>query len=363
MTDFTQRRDKLRKLLNKKTADSLLVTNFTNVTYLTGFTGDDSYLLVRQDGDTLISDMRYATQLDQECPDLDRHIRPPGTKMHEATAGVLGKAKIGRLGIEAESLTVGLLAKLEQTLSKVAFVQTSGLVESLRVTKDKHEVEAIRRAARQAERAFAAVVAGLTPDMTEKVVAADLEHTARRFGAKGLSFPPIVAVGARAALPHAPASDHRLGDAAFTLIDWGADEGLYVSDLTRVLATGKISSRLHKIYDVVLHAQEAAIEAIGPGKTCEAIDAVARGVIEDAGYGKQFGHGLGHGLGMNVHEAPRLSQNEKNELKAGMVVTIEPGVYLPGWGGVRIEDDVLVTREGCEVLTSVPKTLEQLVIG
>jgi Xaa-Pro aminopeptidase len=363
MSYFAPRRDKLRKLLKKNDVDSLLVTNFTNVTYLTGFTGDDSYLLVRRDGETLISDMRYTTQLEEECPGLDLHIRPPGTKMHEVTGEVLEKAKAGRVGIEAESLTVGLLGKLEKAAPNTTFAPTSGLVESLRVVKDKQEVEAIRRAARQAERAFAAVMAGLTPEMTEKQVSADLEHTARRFGAKGLSFTPIVAVGPRAALPHAPPSDHRIGESDFTLVDWGANEHLYMSDLTRVVVTGKISGRLQKIHDIVRQAQEAAIEAIRPGKTCEEVDAVARKIIEKAGYGKQFGHGLGHGVGLNIHEAPRLAQNEKNELKAGMVVTVEPGIYLPGWGGVRIEDDVLVTRDGHEVLTNVPKDLGQLVIA
>jgi Xaa-Pro aminopeptidase len=282
--------------------------------------------------------------------------------MHEVTAELIGKAKLTRLGFEADSLTVGMLAKLEKPLEKTAFVPTSGLVESLRVVKDKEEVEAIRRAARQAERAFAAVVATLTPESTEKEVSADLEHTARRFGAKGLSFTPIVGVGPRAALPHAPPSARRIGESDFTLIDWGVNEGLYMSDLTRVIATGKISSRLMKIHEVVRRAQEAAIEAIRPGKTCEQIDSVARTIIEEAGFGKQFGHGLGHGIGLNIHEAPRLAQNEKPELKPGMVVTVEPGIYFPEWGGVRIEDDILVTRDGHEVLTNVPKKLEELVI-
>ena len=362
MNRFAERRDKLRKLLKRNDADSILVTNFTNVTYLTGFTGDDSFLLVRPDGDLLISDMRYTTQLEEECPGLDLHIRAPGTKMHDVTADCVGKAKVGRLGIEAESLTVGLLEKLAKPLVKTTFVHTSGLVESLRITKDKEEVEAIRRAARQAERAFAAVVASLTPDSTEKQVAAELEHTARRFGAKALSFTPIVAVGPRAALPHAPPSDRRIGESDFTLIDWGANEGLYMSDLTRVIATGKIASRLQKIHEVVKRAQEAAIDAIRPGKTCEEVDAVARNIIEKAGFGKAFGHGLGHGIGLNIHEAPRLAMNEKPELKPGMVVTVEPGIYFPNWGGVRIEDDVLVTRDGHEVLTNVPKELEQLAI-
>jgi Xaa-Pro aminopeptidase len=154
-----------------------------------------------------------------------------------------------------------------------------------------------------------------------------------------------------------------IGSSDFTLIDWGANEGLYMSDLTRVVVTGKISTKLHRVYGVVLKAQIAAIRAIRPGVTCAQVDAVARRIIARAGFGSAFGHGLGHGLGLEIHEAPRLARNQRTALQAGMVVTVEPGIYLPGWGGVRIEDDVLVTRSGHEVLTAVPKQLEECVIG
>ena len=194
-------------------------------------------------------------------------------------------------------------------------------------------------------------------------VAADLEYQARRFGAKGLSFEAIVATGARAALPHARPTQQKLGAADFTLIDWGVNEGLYMSDLTRIVVTGKISPKLRKIYGVVLKAQLAGIAAIRPGVTCEAVDQAARGVIAKAGFGKQFGHGLGHGTGLEIHEAPRLAQNQSTVLAPGMIVTVEPGIYFPGWGGVRIEDDVLVTRDGHEVLTSVPKEIDECVVG
>ncbi len=198
--------------------------------------------------------------------------------------------------------------------------------------------------------------------MTEKQVAADLEHQIRRFGGKGLSFPAIVAGGAWAALPHAVPGDRKIGDDDFTLIDWGANAGLYISDLTRVLVTGKISPKLDKIYNIVLEAQLAGIEAIRPGVTCGEVDAAARSVIAKAGYGKQFGHGLGHGIGLEVHEAPRLGGNQETELKPGMVVTVEPGIYIPGWGGVRIEDDILVTKKGHEVLSNVPKELKECLV-
>jgi Xaa-Pro aminopeptidase len=360
---MSDRRDKLRRQVKQEGLDGLLVTNFTNVTYLTGFTGDDSYLLLTRAGEAVISDQRYTTQLEEECPELDLAIRAPGTKMLDFTAKTVEKAGLTRLGVEAESMTLSLRDALAKALPKVEFVPTSGWVEELRLFKDKAEIDRIRKACELGRRAFEVVRAKLTPEMTEQQVSNELEYQARQFGAKRMSFETIVAVGPRAALPHARPTSRRIGESDFTLIDWGVDEGQYMSDLTRVLATAKISPKLRKLYGVVLKAQLAGIEAVRPGATCEQVDRAARAVIENAGYGKQFGHGLGHGIGLEIHEAPRLAQGQERELKPGMVVTIEPGVYFPGWGGIRIEDDVLVTRSGHEVLTSVPKELEECTVG
>ena len=362
MSRFEERRKKLRRMISKNHLDGLLVTSFTNVAYLTGFTGDDSYLVVGRNDQLLFSDERYRTQLEQECPDLPIEIRGPGKKMLRSVANGLEKMKARKLAIEANSVTVGLRDALATVLAKIELVPTDGWVEQLRMVKDREEISRTREACKQAERAFQVVRALLTEEMTELQVAAELEYQARRFGAKGLSFPPIVAVGPRAALPHASPTSRKIGASDFTLIDWGAHEGLYVSDLTRILVTGKISPKLRKIYNVVLKAQLAAIQAIAPGVTCEKVDTVARDIIAKAGYDKQFGHGLGHGTGLDIHEAPRLSQGQSTVLKAGMIVTVEPGIYLPGWGGVRIEDDILVTRNGHEVLTSVPKQLEECLV-
>jgi Xaa-Pro aminopeptidase len=190
-----------------------------------------------------------------------------------------------------------------------------------------------------------------------------MDHQLRLFGAQAESFATIVAAGARAALPHAtPSSTIGLGESESVLIDWGASGRLYKSDLTRVLVTGRISPKLRRVYEVVLKAQTRAIRAIRPGVTAHHVDQVARNVIAKAGFGRRFSHGLGHGLGLEVHEAPRLAGTSQVVLKPGMVVTVEPGAYLPGWGGVRIEDDVLVTRDGYEVLTTAPKQLEEMVI-
>ena len=205
--------------------------------------------------------------------------------------------------------------------------------------------------------------AELRPEMTELQAAHELEQAMRQFGATVAAFPPIIAVGPRAALPHARPTLGQISEADFVLIDWGATAASgYRSDLTRILVTGKISPKLEKVYGVVLKAQRAAIRSIRPGARCRDVDAIARRVIESAGFGKQFSHGLGHGIGLNVHEGPRMSAASDAELKPGMVVTVEPGIYLEGWGGVRIEDDCLVTRQGCEVLTSVSKELGQVVV-
>lgn len=363
MSLFATRRKKLRALIESSKADALLITSFTNVTYLTGFTGDDSYLLVTLDGEVLVTDPRYTTQLEEECPGLKLEIREPGVTMLVGVTKVIEAAKIGRLGIEGSAATVSLCESLAKALPKVVIVTTENLVEQLRLVKDKSEIDATRVACVQARRAYEVVRAGLTPSMTELEVAAELEYQARRFGAKALSFPPIVAVGPRAALPHARPTQRKLGESDFTLIDWGVNSGLYMSDLTRIVVTGKISPKLRKIYGVVLKAQLAAIDAIRPGMTCEQVDRVARQIITRAGFGKAFGHGLGHGTGLQIHESPRLAVGQKTELQPGMIVTVEPGIYVPGWGGVRIEDDILVTRTGHEVLSDVPKQLEDCVLA
>ena len=296
MTAFASRRNRLRKLVHQAEADALLVTNFKNVTYLTGFTGDDSFLLVTDSGETLISDKRYTTQLELECPGPKLEIRGPGERMVPVTVGVIERAGIKRLGIEAESATVSLERSLAKALPKIELVPTDSLVERLRIVKDKDEIDETRRACRQAERAYEVVRALLTPEMTELDVAAELEYQARRFGAKALSFPAIVAVGPRAALPHATPTAAKLKSSDFMLVDWGANSGLYMSDLTRIIVTGKISPKLRKVYGVVLTAQLAAINAIRPGVTCEQVDRVARKIISKARFGRAFGHGLGHGL-------------------------------------------------------------------
>jgi Xaa-Pro aminopeptidase len=360
---FAARRSKLIAGLKRTGVDALLVTNFTNVTYLTGFTGDDSYLLIGKAVTVLISDGRYTTQLSQECPELDVHIRSTRVSITAATMEVVEKAGLKTLGIESRNLTVGEYEWLGTALKQVTLQPVSSAVEDLRQIKDSDEIQSIRCAARQAEKGFEVLKATLRGEQTEREVACDLEHAMRKFGARGASFESIVAVGPRAALPHARPTEALISEADFVLVDWGADDfSGYKSDLTRVLVTGKISPKLEKVYRVVLKSQLAGIAAVRAGARCCDVDFAARQVIEQAGYGKNFSHGLGHGVGLDIHEGPRLSAASDAELKAGMVVTVEPGIYLEGWGGVRIEDDVLVTRTGCEVLTSTPKEFEATIV-
>ena len=361
-TRYGKRRSQLLRAAKKTNVETILISNETNVSYLTGFTGDSSYLLLGRDLQLLISDTRYTTQISEECADLDVYIRTNREEIAVSIGKVARKAKLARLGFESQSVTVAASEQMQSASKSLEFAPVSGLVEKLREIKDSVEIAELRAAVDQAQRGFQLLRSSILGRMTELEAAHDLEHAMRRFGGQGAAFDPIVAVGPRAALPHARPGNSLISDSDFTLIDWGSQSaGGYRSDLTRVLVTGRIFPKLEKIYGVVLKAQKKAIEAIRPGVACQGVDAVARKVIGDAGFGKRFGHGLGHGIGLDIHEGPRFSPISQSVLKPGMVVTVEPGIYLPGWGGVRIEDDVLVTKTGHEVLTSVPKEFDEAV--
>lgn len=360
---FAKRQEKLLKKLRASKCETLLVSNEKNVGYLTGFTGDSSVLVFGKEHRILISDTRYETQLEEECPDWETVIRTNREPMEDKIAEVLKKAKIKSLGFESDTLTVAQHEKLKEKAEGVEWVPLAGQVEELRQIKDAWEIAEIREAVRFAERGFEVLRASLTANATELEVAHDLEHTMRKFGARGVAFPPIIAVGPRAALPHARPGTQRISEAPFVLVDWGAETiAGYKSDLTRILVTAKIPPKLEKIYRVVFNAQQEAIQQIRPGAKCSDIDAAARNVIDQAGFGKNFGHGLGHSFGLNIHESPRFAPTSTDELKPGMILTVEPGIYLPHFGGVRIEDDVLVTKDGHEVLSNVPKRFEDIVL-
>ena len=290
---------------------------------------------------------RSEQKLRQFVADASHELRTPLTSIR-------GYAELERVGgADTPDKRATVMRHIEREATRM-----TGLVEDLRQIKDSDEIDELRLAVRQAEQGFALMKSMLVDGMTERQAAHELEHGMRRFGALRAAFEPIIGVGDHSALPHYRAGLRRFDESPFVLCDWGAlsPKG-YHSDLTRVWATGKVSPKLLRIYGVVLKAQQAAIAAIRPGVKCQEVDAVARKIIDQAGYAKYFGHGLGHGIGLDIHEGPRFSPISTDELKPGMVVTVEPGIYLPGIGGVRIEDDVLVTRDGCEVLTSVSRDL------
>ena len=359
---IAKRIDQIRKLALKDGAQAMLVTKERNVKYLAGFTGDSTYLFLTKKKAILLSDTRYTTQIEEECPGFEVEIRDSKVSLTEVVDNVAQASRLTSLAIEAHAITKSQYDEFESKLAGVTLQSTTGLVEQLREIKDSDEVAEIRYSINLAQRAFEVIRAALTREQTEAEIAANLEHQIRMFGGYGCAFEPIIGVGPRAALPHAVKTDRRIGESSFVLIDWGARGRHYLSDLTRVLVTGKISTKLQRIYEVVLEAQLAAIKKIRPGAKLVDVDSAARSVIEKAGFGSRFGHGLGHGFGLEIHESPRLSPIAEGTLKTGMVVTVEPGIYLAGWGGVRIEDDVLVTKDGHEVLTSVPKQFEESIV-
>jgi Xaa-Pro aminopeptidase len=336
-----------------------------NVRYLTGFTGSSALALVvaedaveRLGGHRFLSDFRYATQSAEQVPGAFAREIVAGDLL-EALAGVLDGAA-GRLGFDDASLTVKQYRKLGELLGEGwELVACAGAVERLREVKDADEIERIRAASELADEALRTVLEDGVVGRTERDVALALEERMRRLGAQGPSFPSIVAAGAHGALPHARPRSQEIPRDVLVTIDWGALHEGYCSDCTRTYATGeRISARAREIYELVRSVQEQALAAVRAGPSGREVDGVARELIERAGHGEHFGHGLGHGVGMEVHEGPRLSRLAGEEpLRAGNVVTVEPGVYLPGRLGVRIEDLVAITKDGQEVLTSLPKEL------
>jgi Xaa-Pro aminopeptidase len=361
MERVVNRREKLRETLRSADVDAFLVSSPTNVNYLTGFGGDSSVLVLGRDRDLIVSDGRFTAQLARECPGLEAYIRHLGQDMIPGIAHVIETMGLRRIAFEANFWTVADYEALSAAVPTAALVGVKGRVEALRQIKDEDEIATIREAIRCAERAFTMLRAGLRYGESEKDAADALEAYLRRCGATEASFPPIVAVGVRSALPHArPATTSFIGQDDFVLVDWGASIRPYKCDLTRVLVTGKVTPTFEMIYQTVLTAQVRGIAAIRPGVKAHDVDAEARSVIEDAGFGRFFDHGLGHGLGLDIHEAPRLRKESNFALEPGMVITVEPGVYLPEWGGIRIEDDVLVTPDGCEVLSRASKSLDSV---
>jgi Xaa-Pro aminopeptidase len=357
--NFLARQKKLREHLATTRYDAFLVSHLPNIRYLCGFTGSAGLLLVTESGSVFFTDVRYDTQGREEVK---------GAKVVIARKALLsalgewigvrrqGKSKAWTLGIEAEHLTVAERKRLGDLLpSRVRLRNALGQVERARVVKDDDELRLIRSAVQLGATLFDRALEVLRPGVKETEVAAAMEYAARRAGSEEMSFPTIIASGARSALPHGRASGQAIKAGGFVVCDFGVILAGYCSDQTRTVWVGVPTNDARTAYDAVKEAQEAAIAAVRPGISVEEVDAAARKVLGKAGLGRYFTHSTGHGVGLEIHEAPRVAAGQKEVLKPGMVITIEPGVYFPGKWGVRIEDMVAVTEGGCEVLTPTGK--------
>lgn len=347
--------EQIRHRLTEISCDVFISTYRTHRRYLTGFTGTAGLVWISHDSQILITDFRYTEQAGEQSPGWEIVVQQ--TTMEDAVAQLVDKYKVRRIAFESEYVTVDQLAKWQEQFAEVEFVPTKHWVAELRKVKTPDEIEKIAAAAQIAVQALTDVIPKIRPGVSERDLAFELEYTMRTMGAEAVSFDPIVGSGPRGAQPHAIPGERPVQIGDFIVIDMGCVYQGYCSDLTRTFVVGQPDAKHLEIYNTVLEAQLAALKALKPGMSGKEVDSVAREIIKAAGYDRNFGHGLGHGVGLEIHEAPRLSQFNEEPLAPGMVVTVEPGIYLPGWGGVRIEDLVVVTDTGCRILTNMPKDL------
>jgi Xaa-Pro aminopeptidase len=350
--DFDRRLRGVRGLL--RGVDGLLITDIVNVRYLTGFQGSSGFVLLTPRQSIFVTDFRYELQTHQEVTGFDIIIEK--RDVPQALKRLAEKTGIRRLGVE-ESVSFGLSLALQKRDLDIVIIRNA--VSRVRAVKDEGEASLIKEAIRRAEKAFLEVKPFIRGGVRENTIARRLEERLRRQGVKHLPFDSIVASGPNSAMPHAGVTERKLAPGDFVVVDWGGEAGGYYSDMTRtLLLRGPSMAKKREIYGVVRRAQRRGIESVGSRVKASQIDNSARDVIKKAGYGRYFGHSLGHGVGLEVHEAPRVSGRNRASVREGMVFTVEPGVYVPGLGGVRIEDMVMVRRSGADVLTSLPRGLE-----
>lgn len=351
------RLEKLRSLMEENGLEGLLVTQPDNRRYLSGFTGSNGVLVIAAEKQIVATDSRYYEQVKRECPDWE--LAEVGYDFVGNMLELLRDAGLGgrQVGFEAQHISVAQLHAWERALlGRLILVNTEGFVEELRMQKEEDEVAHIQKAVALADAAWNHISRWLEPGMTEMAVAWELERYIRTHGATALSFPSIVASGPNSASPHARPTERVIQAGEPITFDFGCVVDGYCSDITRTVSLGEPRDEKYlEIWHIVLRAQQAAVQGAKGGMTGEAVDKLARDIIEAAGYKDYFGHGLGHGVGLNVHEGPRYSFTYPHEVESGAVMTIEPGIYLPEWGGVRIEDMVWVQDEGATVLTTAPK--------
>ncbi len=354
VSEFAMRREDLTAVLDEQYLEAFLVTALPNVQYLSGFTGSNGALLVLCKASVLFTDPRYATQapLQSDC-DVKIAKGPLALEI----ARWIKRRKLRRLGFEQNRISFNQYGTLKSSLPGVRLVPVVDAVEQLRMIKSPAEIGTIRASVRLNSIALEQALEKFKPSMTEIDLAAEIEYRMRLLGADGKAFDTIVASGERSALPHAHPTNHPIQMNHLLLVDTGANVAGYASDMTRTHALGKLDAKIRRMYNAVLESQLAAIDAIRPGVSCAHVDRTAREVLRGYGLDKLFVHSTGHGLGLEIHEYPRIGRKERTKLKAGMVVTVEPGVYQEGLGGIRIEDTALVTARGCEILTPTGKEL------
>jgi Xaa-Pro aminopeptidase len=351
---------RLRAAMAEMQLPAFLVTEMENVGYLSGFSGSSAALLIAPEQALFVTDGRYTSQAGRECPGFEVRQTEATQSLIGRVAVEVGELRLSPVGIEGGSVTLEQFDAMRKELEGIELRPTVGVVETLRRVKDESEIERIRTACGIVDRAFEFIRGQIKPGVAERDLAIELEYFMKKAGSEKEAFDTIVASGARSALPHGRASDKRVEVGDFITLDFGGRVQGYHSDLTRTVVLGKASDRQREVYGVVLEAQQAALAALRPGMTGKEADQVARDIITARGYGEQFGHGLGHGLGRRVHDGGGLSQRIEMTLEPGMVMTVEPGVYIPGWGGVRIEDDVVIREGGAEILTHAPKELIEI---
>ncbi|MFZ5596568.1 MAG: M24 family metallopeptidase [Bacillota bacterium] len=350
MTDRVQR---LREVFEGEGLDGFLVTRPENRYYLTGFTGSAGSVLVTGGEIYLVTDFRYAEQARIQSPHC--RVIVSSEAAPDAISKLAGELNINMLGCEGDHLTYHQFTLLGDRCWEIGIKPLAGVIDGLRTVKDSYEIEKIGQAVDLSDRAFSHILPFIVEGAEERDIALELEFFMRKEGAEGVSFPIIVASGERSSMPHGIASGKRIAPGDLVTMDFGAMLDGYNSDITRTVVLGAADEKQKKIYQIVLEAQLSGIKAVRAGIKASEVDRAARSVIEAYGYGEHFGHSTGHGVGLQIHENPRVSSKDDTELKPGMVITIEPGIYLPGWGGVRIEDTVVVEDRGCRVLTKSMK--------
>ena len=360
---FAARRRAAMRLLADAKVDGIVVSRPSDVTWLTGFTGDSTWVVMTRDWACLLTDSRYTEQAEIESPGVEICCRK---KSHQIeTARVIRGRGVRRLGVQADVVTLAGMKAMEKALSPRRLRAVDDKIHTLRAVKDAEERKTIRKAVRIAEEAFRGLIAAGSKGLigkTEREIAAELEYRMRCAGAESAGFETIVGVGAHSSLPHYRPAETKATSGTCILIDWGACYRGYRSDLTRVVFLDRIPPKLGEIYEWVRQAQEAGIGVMKPGVTCGMVDVAARKVIEGSGYGPNFGHGLGHSVGLDIHERPGLGKTVKTRLRKGMILTVEPGIYLPGIGGVRIEDDIEVVSGGRKRLSTLPRDMKAMVL-